>query len=103
MIGHTAHKTIQNVFLTLGKVHFFKKFIGFRIILRFVNFIWENIFHSRGTPAEICKEVSDEEIVGSYFKYVTKYVFFDEVLDWERDVRDYGKKRSVLKGQRRLI
>ena len=45
MIGHTVHKTIQNVFLTLGKVHFFKKFIGFRIILCFVNFIREIVFH----------------------------------------------------------
>lgn len=74
-----------------------------RYLVKYLTKSGEKAVYSRGTPAEICKEVSDEEIVGSYFKYVTKYVFFDEVLDWERDVRDYGKKRSVLRGQRRLI
>ena len=74
-----------------------------RYLVKYLTKSGEKAVYSRGTPAEICKEVSDEEIVGSYFKYVTKYVFFDEVLDWERDIRDYGKKRSALKGQRRLI
>ena len=74
-----------------------------RYLVKYLTKSGEKAVYSRGTPAEICKEVSDEEIVGTYFDFVTKYVFFDEVLDWERDIRDYGKKRSVLKGQRRLI
>ena len=34
---------------------------------------------------------------------LTKYVLWDDVLDWERDIKDYGKKKKEIKGQRRLI
>ena len=51
--------------------------------------------YSRGTPAEICKELRDNDFVGNSFKYVTKYVLWDDVLDWERDIKDYGKKRRL--------
>ena len=33
--------------------------------------------------------------LGSYFDYVTKYVLWDDVLDWERDIKDYGKKKRL--------
>ena len=55
----------------------------------------EKALYSRETPAEICKELSDNDFVGNYFKYVTKYVLWDDVLDWERDIKDYGKKRRL--------
>ena len=51
--------------------------------------------YSRGTPAEICKELSDNDIVGTYLDYVTMYVLWDDVLDWERDIKDYGKKKKL--------
>ena len=34
-------------------------------------------------------------VVGTYFDYVTKYVLWDDVLDWERDIKDYGKKKRL--------
>ena len=55
----------------------------------------EYIYYSRGTPAEICKELSENDEVGTYFDYVTKYVLWDDVLDWERDIKDYGKKKRL--------
>lgn len=41
--------------------------------------------------------------IGTYLDFVTKYVLWDDVLDWERDIKDYGKKKEGVKGQRRLI
>ena len=56
----------------------------------------DNEFHSnRGTPAEICKELSENDEVGSFFDYVTKYVLWDDVLDWERDIKDYERRGSA--------
>ena len=53
----------------------------------------EKIVYSRGIPAEICKELSDNDVVGTYLDFVTKYVLWDDVLDWKRDIKDYGKKK----------
>ena len=44
---------------------------------------------------EICKELSENDEVGTYFDYVTKYVLWDDVFDWERDIKDYGKKKRL--------
>ena len=49
----------------------------------------EKAVYSRGVPAEIYKELPDSDIVGSFFSYVTKYALFDDVIDWERDVKNY--------------
>ena len=51
--------------------------------------------NSRGLPAEIYKEIADSDIAGTYFDFVTKYVLFDDVIDWESDVKDYGKKKRL--------
>ena len=40
-------------------------------------------------------ELSENDEVGTYFDYVTKYVLWDDVLDWERDIKDYGKKKRL--------
>ena len=53
----------------------------------------EKALYSRGTPAEICKELSKNDEVGTYFDYVTKYVLWDDVLDWERDIKDSAYKK----------
>ena len=49
--------------------------------------------YSRGIPSEICKELGDSDIVGKFLDYVMKYALFDDVIDWERDVKDYKKKK----------
>ena len=72
-----------------------------RYLVKYIMKSGEKAVSSRGTPSEICKELPETEVVGTYFDFVTKYVLFDEVLDWERDIKDYGKKEKD-KGQRRL-
>ena len=74
-----------------------------RYLVKYITKTGEKIVYSRGIPAEICKELSDNDVVGTYLDFVTKYVLWDDVLDWERDIKDYGKKKEGVKGQRRLI
>ena len=59
--------------------------------------------YSRGIAEVIYKELGESDIVGTYLDFVTKYVLWDDVLDWERDLKDYGKKKEEGKRQRRLI
>jgi hypothetical protein len=74
-----------------------------RYLVKYITKTGEKIVYSRGIPAEICKELSDNDVVGTYLDFVTKYVLWDDVLDWERDIKDYGKKKEEVKRQRRLI
>lgn len=66
-----------------------------RYLVKYIMKSGEKALYSRGTPAEICKELSDNDIVGTYLDYVTMYVLWDDVLDWERDIKDYGKKKRL--------
>ena len=66
-----------------------------RYLVKYIMKSGEKALYSRGTPAEICKELSENDEVGTYFDYVTKYVLWDDVLDWERDIKDYGKKNRL--------
>ena len=66
-----------------------------RYLVKYITKTGEKIVYSRGIPAEICKELSDNDVVGTYLDFVTKYVLWDDVLDWERDIKDYGKKKRL--------
>ena len=68
-----------------------------RYLVKYITKTGEKVVYSRGIPAEICKELSDNDIVGTYLDFVIKYVLWDEVLDWERDIKDYGKKKERLR------
>ena len=74
-----------------------------RYLVKYITKTGERLVYSRGIPAEICKELSDNDIVGTYFDFVMKYVLWDDVLDWEKDVKDCGKEQEKIEGQRRLI
>lgn len=74
-----------------------------RYLVKYITKTGEKIVYSRGISAEICKELSDNDVVGTYLDFVIKYVLWDDVLDWERDIKDYGKKKEEVKRQCRLI
>ena len=72
--------------------------------MKYITKTGEKIVYSRGIPSEICKELGDTDVVGTYFDFVVKYVFWDDVLDWEKDIKDYGKKREKkVEGRHMLI
>ena len=64
-----------------------------RYLVKYLTKTGNKAVYSRGLPSEICKELSDNDIVGTYLDFVTKYVLWDDVLDWERDIKGYGKKK----------
>ena len=66
-----------------------------RYLVKYLTKTGNKAVYSRGLPSEICKELSDNDIVGTYLDFVTKYVLWDDVIDWERDIKDYGKKKRL--------
>ena len=58
-------------------------------IMKYIGKTNERIVYSRGIPTEVCKELTDTEIVTSFTDYVTKYVLFDNAVSWEKDIMHY--------------
>lgn len=55
-------------------------------ILKYIGKDNGKIVYSRGIRTEIYKELIDSQICCDYFDFVTKFVLFDDVIDWGRDV-----------------
>lgn len=55
-------------------------------ILKYLEKSGEKIRYSRGIPSEICIPVRTVDVADSYSDYVEKFVIFDDVINWERDV-----------------
>ncbi len=66
-----------------------------RYLVKYITKSGEKAVYSKGTPGEIYKELSDNDIVGTYLDFVTKYVLWDDVIEWERDIKDYGKVKRL--------
>ena len=73
-----------------------------RYLVKYIVKSGEKIVYSRGIPAEICKELPPSDIVDEFLDFVTKYALFDDVIDWERDVKDYGKKKKEERQRRQI-
>jgi len=52
-----------------------------RYLVKYIMKSGEKALYSKGLPSEIVREHSDNDIVGTYLDYVTKYVLWDDVLD----------------------
>ncbi len=44
------------------------------------------IVYSRGVASELCKELDRCEFATEFMDFVAKFVVFDDVIDWERDI-----------------
>ena len=58
-------------------------------ILKYIDKSGEKIISSRGIPAEIIKEVFPADIASDFFDFVQKYVLFDDVVNYDRDIKRY--------------
>ena len=47
-----------------------------RYLVKYITKSGEKALYSRGTPGEIYMELSDNDIVGTYLDFVTKYVLW---------------------------
>ena len=71
-----------------------------KYLIKYIAKTGEKIIYSRGIPTEVCIELAESDIVGKFFKYVTKYVLWDDIIDWERDIKEYGKKKRIERERR---
>ena len=58
-------------------------------ILKYIGKTNERICYSRGIPTEICRVIDGDDIITEMRDFVTKYILFDDVVDWERDIMRY--------------
>lgn len=63
-------------------------------ILKYLRKTGERIVYSRGIPTEISKVLPDHVFAAEIEDdYVTKYVIFDNVIKWERDIKPLTQRR----------
>lgn len=55
-------------------------------ILKYIHKTNEKIVYSRGIASEIFKEINDSDIATEFEDFVLKYVLFDDVIDFEKDI-----------------
>ncbi len=66
-------------------------------ILKYIGKTNERICYSRGIPTEICKALDGDDIITEMRDFGTKYILFDDIVDWERDIMRYrfNKQMSI--------
>lgn len=68
-----------------------------KYLLKYIGKTGERIVYGRGIPTEIYRQVDDDNIVTKMSDFVTKYILFDDVIDWERDVMRFNyRQRSIF-------
>ena len=65
-------------------------------ILKYLEKTNERIVYSRGIATEICKKLTQEDIATKMIDYADKYVLFDDVLSWGRDIMHYKTKQISI-------
>ena len=56
-------------------------------LLKYLEKTEERIVYSRGIPSEFYREISEDEIVCEMVDFVLKYILFDDVIDYDVDVK----------------
>ena len=59
-------------------------------LLKYIEKTGEKITYSRGIPAELYTTIDNDDIASKIRNFVLKYVLFDDVIDWERDIQHYA-------------
>ncbi len=68
-------------------------------ILKYIGKDSGRMFYSRGIRSEVYKRLANDDIVTEMRNdFVNKFILFDNVIDWERDIRRlrYNKQMSVI-------
>ena len=61
-------------------------------LLKYLEKTEERIIYSRGIPTEFFKNIHDDDVICEMVDFVTKYVLFNDVIDYDTDVK--GLKRA---------
>lgn len=65
-------------------------------LLKYISKTGERIVYSRGIPTEIYRKLNDDEIVTEMQDFGTKYILFDDVISWERDIMHFKYKQLSM-------
>lgn len=71
-------------------------------LLKYIGKTDGRIVYSRGIHTEILVELNDTDIACEMLDYVQKYVLFDDVIDWERDIMRFRYEQQTLFERLRL-
>lgn len=58
-----------------------------KYLLKYLEKTEERIIYSRGIPTEFYKDINDDDIVCEMLDFVVKFVLFNDVIDYEEDVK----------------
>lgn len=65
-------------------------------ILKYIGKTNERIVYSRGIPTEICLKLTAKDIITELTNdYVQKFILFDDVVNWERDIARYRYNKQM--------
>lgn len=109
----TDYSTAQGKMQTTHENDFFQKSFGrndfeelnememkhgqtLNYLLKYIGKTGERIVYSRGIPTEIYCKVNDNDIVTEMQDYCTKYILFDNVISWERDIMHFKRKQMTM-------
>lgn len=66
-------------------------------ILKYIEKSGERITYSRGIVTEICKEITGDDIAAEMLgQFVLKWVLFDDVIEWERDIMHFKYEQMTF-------
>lgn len=65
-----------------------------KYLLKYLEKSDERIIYSRGIPSEFMAVINDNDVICEVFDFVTKFILFDDVIDYEADVK---RKKSASK------
>ena len=109
----TDYSTAQGKLQTTHENDFFQKTFGrndfaeldereikhgqtLNYLLKYIAKTGERIVYSRGIPTEIYCKVDDNDILTEMQDFGTKYILFDDVLNWERDIMHFQYKQLSI-------
>lgn len=63
-------------------------------LLKYLRKTDERVIYSRGTPMEVCKRLDENAFAAEIEDdYVQKFVVFDNVISWDRDIKPLTQRR----------
>ena len=65
-------------------------------ILKYIGKTGERIVYSRGIQTEILARIDEKDIITEMEDFVTKYILFDDVLSWEKDIMHFSYKQVSM-------
>ena len=67
----------------------------FEYIIKYIGKDDGRMYYSRGIPTEVYKELTADDIITGFIDYVEKFVLQDSVVDWERDIMHYNRRKQM--------